>query len=222
MRMVHRLLEPRRIILSNMRKQLLQGIILLTVYELTIENEASHPVRIDMSFNGTYPNITMMIPTKSFQRLYVPSANYTVLFTYYSGQYGSDQVINYEEMTGYYVTYNLEVLGLSYIKYTGFSLQDIMVNIDYSRTNINQNVDVVDHNVLAIPYPPPVPQRIVTPEMFWIGIGIFVVSAFMFAIGGAVLRGARIAKNQRVFYKSQGAVAEELAEAEGKSYYRGR
>jgi hypothetical protein len=98
--------------------------IVLTVYELTIENEASHPVRIDMSFNGTYPNITMMIPTKIFQRLYVPSANYTVLFTYYSGQYGSDQVINYEEMTGYYVAYNLEVLGLSYIKYTGFSLQD--------------------------------------------------------------------------------------------------
>jgi hypothetical protein len=183
--------------------------ITLSVYECIIENESDHPVRIDMSYNGTYPNITIIVPTRYFSRLYIPSANYTIMFTYYIDTFNDGTIVNYDELTGYYVSYSVEISGISYFKYTGIALTDIDYNIDYTRTNINQNVDTVDTNVLAIPYPPAVPTNIVTPEMLWLVALVFVAVSVLFAIGGHGIKGWQIARKARVFFKGNGATKDD-------------
>ena len=173
----------------------------LGLYELVVDNMADHKVRLDISYNGTYPNITIQLPARFPRFLYLASANYTMIFTYYAPVSSTNDIIDYNLLTGYYVTYNYELIGGGYLEYTGVGMTDIMNNVDYTRAYTNDNIDAVDINVLAIPFPPNVPQNIVTPQMLWIlvvGIGIFGV--FM-AVAGHGIKGYAIAKKTKVFYQ---------------------
>ncbi|MHA2380246.1 MAG: PulJ/GspJ family protein [Candidatus Thorarchaeota archaeon] len=122
----------------------------LPVHQLTIENEADHPVRVDISYNYTYPNITIMVPTRDNSPLYLLEGNYTIMFTYYAEDYVDGIIINYNELSGAWVSYNITIGDIAYLKYTGIPLVDINTNILNAENSINNNVDGVDSNVSGI------------------------------------------------------------------------
>lgn len=174
--------------------------ITLNIYELIVDNEADHLVRLDMSYNGTYPNITIMLPRNFPRFLYLAPANYTMVFTYYEAS-DTDLVTDYYEVTGSYVSFNYEFTDIGYLKYTGISMADINFNIDYTRTETNNNIDEVDYHVQNIPIPN-VPYA-VSPTDFWNAIIWLGAISLLFAVGGHGIKGWQIARKTKVFFKNE-------------------
>jgi hypothetical protein len=102
--------------------------IILPFYEFVVSNTADHLVRIDLSYNATYPNITIMCGRE--KPILLDPAVYRVIFTYYRLNVDAGEVVDFYQETGYYVAYTVNVTGPGGMLYSGIPLSDIQANID--------------------------------------------------------------------------------------------
>lgn len=122
----------------------------LPFYEVILENQADHLVRIDLSYNATETNITVMIGQRSNRLLLLDPAVYLITFTYYDIDTTPGAIVDFYQETGYYVAYTVNVSGPGGLMYSGIPLSDIQENIDAVDGNVDQEGEDTRLTILGV------------------------------------------------------------------------
>jgi len=156
--------------------------IMLNMVEFVLDNQADHMVRVDLSYNGTYSNITYMVPANNPRILDVYTGVYLVTFTYYTLSVGVGELVDYYLTTGYYVSYTINITGPGGLMYSGIGLLDIQHNIN---ANTDEEADETQDFITDVKNNLPG-----TPEPF-IAWDTMIVVLFAFAVVLFIVWGLR-------------------------------